>query len=113
MCGLALQSLKRFAEALGSFDRAIAIKPGFADVLTRQRFARTCRFEEALNDFDRALSVQPDFAEAQFYRGLLCLELGRQDEARDVFETGLKLAPRRAHFYLGLTMSKRFAAKDH
>ena len=114
MCGLTLQSLKRFAEAIASFDRATTIRPDFTHVLTNRGSAlrELGRFEEALDDFDRALSVRPDSAEARFNKGMLCLELGRQDEARDIFETGLKLFPRRAHFYLGLTMCKRFAADD-
>jgi tetratricopeptide (TPR) repeat protein len=114
MCGLTLQSLKRFEEAIASFDRAIAIKPDFSHVLTNRGsvLRELGRLEEALNDFDRALSVHPDFAEARFNKGLLCLELGRQDEARNIFETGLKVSPKRAHFYLGLTMCKRFAADD-
>jgi tetratricopeptide (TPR) repeat protein len=114
MCGLALQSLKRFEEAIANFDRAIAIRPDFAHALTNRgsTLRELGHFEEALDDFDKALLMHPEFPEARFNKGLLCLELGRQDEARDIFETGLNLSPRRAHFYLGLTMCKRFVADD-
>jgi len=56
--------------------------------------------------------LHPNFAEARFNKGLLCLMLGRQDEARDAFQTGIGFSPRRADFYLSLSACKQFSVDD-
>jgi Tfp pilus assembly protein PilF len=63
--GLALQGLKRLDEALASYDKALALKPDFAEVFNnRGQFLHELkRFEEALASYDKALALKPDYAE--------------------------------------------------
>jgi Tfp pilus assembly protein PilF len=70
--------LKRFEEALTSYDRALALKPDYADALNNRGnvLKELKRFNEALASYDRALDLKPDYAEAHFNAGLLHLLLG-------------------------------------
>ena len=62
----ALSDLKLSADALASFDRAIALDPQFAEAHTNRGDAlvNLRRAEEALASYQRAIAVKPDFAEA-------------------------------------------------
>ena len=56
--------LKRPAEALASYDRAIALKPDYAEAHNNRGNALRDlkRPEEALASYDRAIALKPDFA---------------------------------------------------
>ena len=68
---ITLRELKRFEEALVSYDRALTVRPDFAEALSNRGLIlhELKRFEEALASYDRALIVQPDSAEALYNRG--------------------------------------------
>ena len=53
--GNALQELKRFDEALASYDKALALRPDYAEALlqSRQCAAGAEAFDEALASYDR------------------------------------------------------------
>jgi tetratricopeptide (TPR) repeat protein len=68
--GNVLQELRRFEEALASYDRAVAVRPDYVqahanrgDILNGLE-----RFEEALASYDRAVAIHPDFADAHALR---------------------------------------------
>ena len=69
-----LHELKRFAEALASYDRALAVRPDYAEALSNRgtTLHELKRFPEALASYDRALAVRPDYAEALYNRGVPC-----------------------------------------
>jgi tetratricopeptide (TPR) repeat protein len=56
--------MERFAEALASYDKALAIRPDYATALNNRGTALTAlkRSEEALASYDQALAIRPDFA---------------------------------------------------
>jgi len=58
---VALQRLKRHADALDSFGKALAIEPGNFAVLSNRgcTLLELRRYREALEDFDRALAINP------------------------------------------------------
>src|SRR5665213_1217164 len=64
--GNALQQLRRFDEALASYDRALALKSDLADVHNNRgiALARLQRRDEALASYDRAIALKPDYAQA-------------------------------------------------
>ena len=70
--GNVLRRLRRSAEALASFDKALALKPDYANALYNRAnmlLLDMKRAEEALPAYDQALALNPDFAEAWNNRG--------------------------------------------
>ena len=64
-----LQDLKRFDEALASYDRALTLRPDpgrGASPIAAMPCKELERFDEALASYDRALVMRPDFADAHF-----------------------------------------------
>ena len=106
--GLTLHELKRFEEALASYDRALKVRPDYAEALLQSRFTlhELKRFEEALASYDRALTVRPDYAEALSNRGNTLHELKRFEEALASYDRALKVRPdfAEAHNNLGLAL---------
>ena len=69
--GNALNDLKRHEEALASYDKAIALKPDYAEAYNNRGTALNDlkRHEEALASYDKAIALKPDYAEAYNNRG--------------------------------------------
>ena len=67
--GIALRQLHLPAEALACYDQALALRPGFVEVLNNRGNLRLLqrRFSAALEDLDQALARQP---EADWLEGL-------------------------------------------
>ena len=93
--GIALNALKRFDEALASYDRAIVVRPEFVEALINRgnTLQQLQRFDEALASFDRAVAVRPGHAEAHYNRANTLHALKRFDEALASFERALALRP--------------------
>ncbi len=81
--------------ALASYDRALALQPRNADVLSNRgnSLLAAGRAEEALASYDRALAARPDFVAALSNRGSALERLGRLDEAVASYDAALKLQP--------------------
>ena len=81
--------------ALASYDRALTVRPDFADALSNRgnTLHALKRFEEALASYDCALTVRPDYAEALSNRGLTLHELKRFEEALTSYDRALTVRP--------------------
>jgi tetratricopeptide (TPR) repeat protein len=82
-------------QALGMFEKAVAIKPeyllahlGIANVFRDQK-----RRPEAISRYRLALALNPKFAEAYHYLGVILLEQGRQAEAIAYLRKATSLKP--------------------
>src|SRR5262245_31432917 len=89
-------SLKRPAEALATFDKALAINPANADMLCLR--GKTLLFDlkrvaEAVASFDRALAVKPDHVGALGNRGNALIQLKRPEEALASFDRAFAINP--------------------
>ena len=93
--GNALHELKRFEEAVASYDRALTLRPDYAEAHSNRGNALHAlkRFDEALVSYDRALAVRPDDAEAHSNRAATLHELGRFEEAVVSCDRALALRP--------------------
>jgi tetratricopeptide (TPR) repeat protein len=93
--GLALAGLQRFAEAIASYDRALSLRPGEAEVLYNRGNALLAlgRPLDALDAYERALLARPDYAEALCNRGAALATLGRNDEALANYDRVLAKRP--------------------
>ena len=78
---------------MASYDRALAIKPDFAEVLTNRGVALwdLKRFEDALASYDSALAIKPDYAEALNNRGTTLQELKRFEDALASYDRALAI----------------------
>jgi tetratricopeptide (TPR) repeat protein len=93
--GNALQELKRYEEALASYDEAVSLKPDFAQAFNNRGVAlqELRRLDEALSSYDKALALRPDYAEAYNKRGYALHDLNRLDEALASYDKALALKP--------------------
>ncbi|MCX5493820.1 tetratricopeptide repeat protein [Kaistia dalseonensis] len=89
------QKLRRYDDALASYDRAIALNPRFAEAHYNRATTLEAlgRQEEAVASYDRAIAARPDFVEAFNNRGNRLAALGRTDEALTSYDRALALRP--------------------
>ena len=90
-----MQQLGRFDEALKSYERALVVRPDYAEALNNRgiTLGDLKRFDEALESYERALAIRPDFAEAFNNRGNTHEELRRFGEALESYEQALAIKP--------------------
>ena len=82
-------------DALASYDRLLAIAPGYDEAWFRRGGALWLldRFEDALASYRKALEINPSRFGAAFNSGTALLKLERYDEALAAFERAAALAP--------------------
>jgi predicted O-linked N-acetylglucosamine transferase (SPINDLY family) len=95
MLGLLQAQQGRHAEALANCERAIALKPDFAEAQYNRGMLlwRMRRFPDALGAFDRVLALTPQHAGALFNRGVVLGELNRFEEAVETYDKVLAAQP--------------------
>jgi len=93
--GAYLNELKRYEEAIASYDRALAINPDDHGVWNIRGIAlfNLGQFEEAIASSDRALAINPDFHEAWYNRGIALGNLGQFEEALASWDRALAINP--------------------
>jgi tetratricopeptide (TPR) repeat protein len=90
-----LRALERLEEALDSYDRALAVRPGFVEALQNRAnvLKELGRLEEAIASYNEALAIRPDDAEALNIRAAALLEQGRPQEALASCDRALAIRP--------------------
>jgi len=93
--GTVLYALKRFDEALASFDAALALRPDYAEALSNRGaiLQELGRFDDALASYDRALALTPNYVEALSNRSNTLRALNRFEEALASCDRALALRP--------------------
>jgi tetratricopeptide (TPR) repeat protein len=83
--GVALMHEKKYAEALVDFEKAVQLKPDFAEAHNNLayclRHQGPGRYAEALGHYDKAIHLKPNLAEAYEYRGVLYVKMNRKNDA--------------------------------
>jgi len=87
--------LGRYAEALNSVDKVIAISPDDASAWAHrgQLLYELGRYAESLNSSDKALAIRPDDGVAWSFRGKTLYTLGRFEEALNSVDKGIAIGP--------------------
>ena len=95
LLGVVMIQTKRLESGVELIDKALAIKPDYAEALNNRGNAlkELKRFDEALASYDRALAIQPAYAEALYNRGNVLQELKRFDEALASYDKALAIQP--------------------
>jgi predicted O-linked N-acetylglucosamine transferase (SPINDLY family) len=85
----------RYAEALASYDRALAVQPDHSEVLNNRGNAlqELKRFDEALASYEKALLIKPDYADAPNNHGKVLGTLHRYQDALASYEKALAITP--------------------
>ena len=88
----------RFVEGIPWVEKALALKPDFADAHNNlaNAFKALGRLEEALASYDRALAAQPGYAAAHYNRANALATLRRYDDALACYDRVLALAANNA-----------------
>ena len=90
-----LLKIRRFDQALASYDQALSIKPDYAEAHANRAVTlmELNRLEDALTDFSRALALRPDYAEAFYNRGIALTRLERLEQALADYDSALAIVP--------------------
>jgi protein O-GlcNAc transferase len=66
-----LNELKRYDEAITHYDKALSLKPNYAEAWSNKgnTLNELKRYDEAITHYDKALSLKPDYAEAWSNKG--------------------------------------------
>jgi len=93
--GQALLRLNRFDEALGTFDRALEIKPDFAEALSKrgESLQALGRNKDAVAAYNRSLRYRPNHIETLNNRSAALIDLGRPGAALACLDEALALSP--------------------
>ena len=106
---LALAGLKKFEEAIASYDKGLQIEPGARYVDRVQPLSQPedyymwwfnrgaalldlKRYEEAIASFDKSLKLKSDYSFVWLFRGLALFKLERYEEARISYRRSVSLA---------------------
>jgi len=95
--GNVLTMLRRFEEAVMSYDRALAIAPDADTLINRGNALHSLnRGAEALASFEAALKLAPNNIQALLKRGVILGEMKCTDDALESYDKVLTLDPRNA-----------------
>jgi len=92
--GLILAGEGRDAEAVKSFQQAIALAPNWAEAhsLLGSALGRAGNDREAEAELRKAVQLQPDYAEGYYALGVFLKERHRDQEAQEAFNKAKQLA---------------------
>jgi tetratricopeptide (TPR) repeat protein len=113
--GNALQSLKRWYEAIAIYNKALVLKPDYAEAYNNRGVAlkELKQLDEAIASYDKAIALKPDYAAAYSNRGNALKDLKRLDEALASYDKAIALKPDYARAYsnrgVALNDLKRFS----
>ncbi|HYS92575.1 MAG TPA: tetratricopeptide repeat protein [Candidatus Acidoferrales bacterium] len=86
--GIAAKNAKNWTAAVGSFQKAVGLKPAFPEAWNELGFAlrNQGNYPDSLKAYDEALRLRPNFPEALEYLGEAYVKLGRADDAHKILE---------------------------
>jgi tetratricopeptide (TPR) repeat protein len=102
--GESLARLGRIDEAMTHYQKAVEIKPGYADTQFNlgNGLRQKGRVDEAIACYQKALQIQPDLAGAHMNLGNILGQQGRMDEAIAHYQKALQIQPDSAEAHCNL-----------
>jgi len=85
----------KYEDAITEFDKAIELKPGFAEAWTGKGIAVDSLglHEKSFEAFNEAIEIKPDLPWAWISKGVALGNLGRLEEALEAFNKAIELKP--------------------
>lgn len=105
--GISQDGLSKFADAVESYTKALAIQPNTPDLHFNLGIALTNvnKFDEAANSYRKAIALQPQFFEAHGNLGTLLQKQGKLEDAIKSYRQALSIhEDPRGHFNLGTAL---------
>ena len=99
--GNALKEQGKLDEAIASYNKALSIKPDYAEAYNNMGNALQDqgKLDEAIEAYNKALSIKPDYAEAYNNMGNALQDQGKLDEAIEAYNKALPFKPDYAEAY--------------
>ena len=96
--GKRLYDAGKYEEAIASFDKALEIKPEFADVWNSKGDALRLlkKYEESIASYDKAIEADPKNADAWVNKGIALRKLERHDDAIVCYDKAIEIDPKHA-----------------
>ena len=93
--GVILYKLKRFEEAIKSYDQAIKIEPAFFEAYSNRGVALKTlgKLNEALIDYDKAIAINVNYAEAYSNKSVALCKMNMHAQALTCCEKAIELKP--------------------
>lgn len=98
--GNALQEAARFAEAIGCYEQAIALKPDYMEAYRNlgNALKQLGRLAEAVTSYEQAIALRPNVA-SYTNRGNVLRQLDQVEEALDSYDRAIVLNPHYAEIH--------------
>jgi tetratricopeptide (TPR) repeat protein len=95
MVGVLLARMSRFEEALEHYDKALALRPRYAEAFNNRgnTLLNLGRHDEAIRSYREAIAVMPEYAQAHNNLGNALQETGKLEDAIASFRKALQLKP--------------------
>ena len=99
--GIAFKDQGKLDEAIEAFNKAISLKPEYADAYNNIGIALRDqgKLGEAVDAFNKAISSKPEYADAYNNMGIALKDQGKLDEAIDTYNKAISLKPDSADAY--------------
>ena len=111
-----LKDFKKLESAIESFDKAIQIKPNFAEAYNNRgnAFLELQKLESAIESFDKAIQIKPDYAEAYNNRGNALKDFKKLESAIESYNKAIQIKPDYAEAYKnnGIVLNKLKKIED-
>ena len=102
--GVCYAGLSLMDDAVKSYEKAVAIKPDYADAhFNLGNILRDLgELDGAIKSFVKTIEIMPEYDEAQYNLGVTLQELGQLDEAIEQYEKALSINPENTDLILNL-----------
>ena len=103
--GNARREQGKLEEAIEAYNRALTIKPGYAEIYSNMgnAFREQGKLEEAIEAYNQALNIKPGYAEVYSNMGNALLDDGRLEEAIEAYNQALAIKPSYASVFWNLS----------
>ena len=109
--GIALKEQGKLEEAIEAYNKALAIKPDYAEAYYNMGNALKDqgKLEEAIEAYNKALSIKPDYAEAYNNMGNALQDQGKLEEAIEAYNKALAIKPdyAEAYYNMGIALQEQ------